>query len=508
MLRKYFNKGGHIFQMLLDGVMIGFISGGFSILYRYLISSMNRYRDIFYSSTKPTTMLTFILILVGIVFLIDALLKWAPLSGGSGIPQIRGEILGVFHMEEIPTFLSKIIGGSLGNLAGFSLGREGPSIQIGGAMAKLLARVLKRDNDHMKFMITAGTSAGLAAAFNAPIAGTVFAMEEVHRSFSRLVWIPCIIASVIANYLSFQILGHNMAFSFAVKQNLPMGLIPLALVVGLLTGIIGVLFNRGILRAQGFFAGLKISPLLQIGGLMILTFFIGKYFYRLTGGGHHLLEELALKEEPLKILVFLLIGKLIFTCICFGSGVQGGIFLPVLVLGGLSGALVYQMSFSYFNVEGFYINFIILGMAGILTSVVRAPLLSILLVTEMAGTFTHLIGITVSAVTAYYVADLLKNPPIYESLFDQLCKKFIVDEEVEESDDYVIYEYDITIGSPFLKAPLSDMEFPGHGIVVSVERQGKKFIPKGKDVLKVGDRIIILAHESTFYLLDDYLKNH
>ncbi|MDO5717304.1 MAG: chloride channel protein, partial [Tissierellia bacterium] len=299
MLRKYLREDRHIFQMLFDGVIIGFISGGFSILYRYLISMMNHYRELFYSSKEISTTVFLVVSLIVVIFILDGLLKWAPLSGGSGIPQIHGEVMGVFKMEAFPTFVSKIIGGSLGNFAGFSLGREGPSIQIGGALAKFLAKILKRDNDHTKFMITAGASAGLAAAFNAPIAGTVFAMEEIHKSFSRFVWIPCIIASVIANYLSFQILGHNMAFSFSVTQNLPMRLISLAFVIGLLTGVVGVIFNRGIVRAQSFYQGISLPRWIKLGALIALTFFVGKFFYSLTGGGHDLLENFAFHQQPI-----------------------------------------------------------------------------------------------------------------------------------------------------------------------------------------------------------------
>ena len=124
-------------------------------------------------------------------------------------------------MEEVPTIASKIIGGGLGNLMGFSLGREGPSIQIGGASAKLVGKFLKREPDEIKYLITAGAAAGLAAAFNAPLAGCIFAIEELHKSYSKYVLLPALIASITANFISFVLMGNETAFSFAVAESLP-----------------------------------------------------------------------------------------------------------------------------------------------------------------------------------------------------------------------------------------------------------------------------------------------
>ena len=136
-----------IFRILIDSLMVGALAGLFSVLYRFVIMKMDFYRSFLYGEFNPRSLIILIGLGAIISFIIHHLLKWAPLSGGSGIPQIRGEILGKFRMEEVPTLISKILGGGLGNLMGFSLGREGPSIQMGGAAAKGLGKILKRPSD-------------------------------------------------------------------------------------------------------------------------------------------------------------------------------------------------------------------------------------------------------------------------------------------------------------------------------------------------------------------------
>ena len=202
-----------IFRILLDSIMVGFFAGLFSVLYRFVIMKMDMYRTFLYSEFNLKSLFILIVLASLISFIIYKLLKWAPLSGGSGIPQIRGEILGKFKMDEVPTLISKIVGGGLGNLMGFSLGREGPSIQMGGAAAKFLGKSLRRPPDEIKYMITAGAAAGLAAAFNAPMAGCIFAIEELHKSYSKFVLLPALIASIVANYVSFVIMGAETSFS-------------------------------------------------------------------------------------------------------------------------------------------------------------------------------------------------------------------------------------------------------------------------------------------------------
>ncbi len=378
---------------------------------------------------------------------------------------------------------------------GLSLGREGPSIQIGGATGKIYGKILKKPEREMPFIITAGASAGLSAAFNAPISGTLFALEEIHKSFSPLVLLPAIVASVIANFLSFKILGTESAFSFVVSRTIPIDLILLVLITGVVCGIIGVIFNIGIVKTKSVMGKFKTTyRLLFTMGLSIV---VGFLFYDLVSGGHGLLENLAENSRPINILLLLLFGKMIYTWICFGTGIQGGIFLPTLVCGGITGAIYFSIFSNIAEIHPYYINFIIIGMAATLTSVVRAPIMGILLVTEMTGSFSHLISLCTASIAAYLVGEILNNPPIYESLYEAIVKK----DHIKE--DQYIGDYIISANSPLINTSLRDLNLPEGVLIISIKRDGEIILPIASTTLLPGDSVTIISKKNIFYKVDE-----
>ena len=500
-------KSKLIFRILIDSLIVGTFAGLFSVLYRFVIMKMDSYRKFLYSDFSIKSLLIFLVFAIIISFIIYRLLKWAPLSGGSGIPQIRGEILGKFNMDEVPTLVSKIVGGGLGNLMGFSLGREGPSIQMGGAAAKFIGKTLKRPPDEIKYMITAGAAAGLAAAFNAPMAGCIFAIEELHKTYSKFVLLPALIASITANYVSFVIMGAETSFSFFVTESLPMNLIWLAILIGILTGLVGGLYNLLITKFQDLFKKID-SKILKYALLMGVTIIIGFSFFEGTGGGHGLLEKMAKEEFAVKYILAILVVKLFYTTFCYGSGVQGGIFLPVLVIGGSCGTLIFALLGSKFDLDPYYVNFIILGMSGILASVVRSPILSVILVTEMTKTFDHLIALSIVVVVSYYVAEILKVAPIYDTLFErQLRDKNLLSPKERELGDYSVFEYTITGDLKIIGKSLREINFPRHLIIMSIEREGTEIVPTADDLILLGDKITVLIKAEDALDIDKFLKN-
>lgn len=506
-MKNDFNKKEKlIFRILIDSIIVGTFAGLFSVMYRFVISKMNYCRGLLYRDFNFKSLFILILLAIIISFIIYKLLKWAPLSGGSGIPQIRGEILGKFNMDEVPTLLSKVLGGGLGNLMGFSLGREGPSIQMGGASAKYIGKMLKRPPDEVKYMITAGAAAGLAAAFNAPMAGCIFAIEELHKTYSRYVLLPALIASIVANYVSFVIMGAETSFSFFVTKSLPMKFMWIAILIGILTGLIGGIYNFFITKFQDLFKKID-SRVLKFTLLMGVTIAIGFIFIEGTGGGHNLLEKMAEGRFSVKYILIILIVKLFYTTFCYGSGVQGGIFLPVLVIGGSCGAIIFAILDKTFGFEDYYINFIILGMSGILASVVRSPILSIILVSEMTSTFEHLIALSVVVIVSYYVAEFLKVAPIYDTLFErQLDDKNLLSPKERELGNYSIFEYAITDDLNVIGKSLREINFPKHLIIISIERDGVDIVPTADDVILLGDKITILINSEDALEIDEFFK--
>ena len=488
-----YQTGRFRIHLVFGGAFVGLASGMISVLYRYTLGRLDTVRNLMYSHMtieKGALMLAGFLLLA---FLMHLLLRWAPFSGGSGIPQIRGELLGKADIESTPTLISKFFGGAMGAFTGLTLGREGPSIQLGGTLAKMISKGMKTSEMERRYLITAGASAGLAAAFNAPLAGALFALEELHKSFSHFFVVPCIVASVLANFVSFSILGMEPAFSFPMHEMLPISFFWVPLSIGVLGGILGSLFNKGLLFFSQNMKKLPIPRYAVIFIAMILAFCVGLYSPLLLGGGHGLIERLATKPVAPTALVVYFAIRLLLVWTGYGSGAQGGIFLPVLTLGALLGAFCHSFMMGG---DAYYPNFLYLGMAAILSSVVQAPLLSILLVSEMSGTMMQMISVTATAVVAYLVAQVLNNGPIYESLYDNMFTK---DDPVVDS-GYTMQYFFVPGNADYVNIPLERLTIPHHPLIASVKREDRTFTPNKDTILKEGDELLVLSKEQ--YLED------
>ncbi len=493
-------------RLVIDGLMVGLVAGTFSISYRFMLSKLSDLRFFLYNGIDMAIILIFFLMAIG--FVVGKLIKWESLSSGSGIPQIQAELMGKVDMNTGRLVFSKFIGGGLASLAGLSLGREGPSIQIGAAVSKAIARLMKKDNTEERYMITAGASAGLSAAFNAPISGTLFALEEMHKNFSSLVLIPCLIAAVVADFLSKHIFGIQPAFSFKVSQQLPLSQYYNLIILGIFAGLIGVLFNKALLFSQDIFNNMKIKQEYKSILIMLIAGLVGYFSYDLLGGGHHLLEEIAISGFSIGILVFYLVAKLLFTTLSYGSKAQGGIFLPILVLGGLVGSIYFTTIDLFMDIsDAYYANFIILGMAAIMTAVVRSPIISILLVSEMTGSFSYILGLCVVSIIAYLVAETLNNEPIYHSLLSRLLnKENIENERILKVDQKTLLKFDIPVMGDIIEQRLCDIEWPCKMLIVSIERDGDEFIPDGDDIIEAGDEITVLVDYRDMSCVKDYFR--
>ena len=204
-------------KLFIEGIIIGILSGLIISFFRWSLHLVETNREHIYTFLKNTdwywTAFWFIALAV-IAFTLDRLTKYEPLAAGSGIPQVKGAILGFIKMRWLRILWVKLLAGIIGIGAGLSLGREGPSIQLGAVTAQGLSRLLKRTRLEERYLLTSGASAGLAAAFNAPLAGVIFALEELHRNFSVVVLLPAMAAAMTATVISRFFFGNDTIFDF------------------------------------------------------------------------------------------------------------------------------------------------------------------------------------------------------------------------------------------------------------------------------------------------------
>lgn len=492
-------------RLILDGILVGLISGFFTLFYRFILSKIDVFRNYIYSKTDFLIILACIIVGLITTLFIGKLLIYAPLSGGSGIPQISAELQGEVSMNPKRTLIAKILGGSLGNLMGLSLGREGPSIQIGAASAKGLSKLLKRDLTEEKYIISAGASAGLAAAFNAPLSGTLFTLEEMHKNFSPLLLIPSLIAAVTADFLGKYVFGLEPVFSFKVTQAIELKYYWILLIIGIICGLIGVLFNKSILIGQDLFKKVPIKKEYKVVIPILCAILLAYNFNYLLGGGHFVVNHVITNKSSILFLLALVIGKLLFTSLSFGSGTQGGIFLPVLVIGGTTGALLLNI-FSKANLitDIYFYNFVIIAMAGVLTSVVRSPILSILLVTEMTGSFSHILALSLVSIIAYLVAESLHSKPIYESLLDRLLDRKEKNDKLD-ANERVLTKFLVPINSKVNGKKIKDIKLPVKCLIVSIERNDEEILPNGDTILNQKDELTVVINPKDKLLFKELL---
>ncbi|MGL4374132.1 MAG: ClC family H(+)/Cl(-) exchange transporter, partial [Turicibacter sp.] len=404
-------------RLAFQGILVGIISGFIVIIYRLILEKAEHFRLAFEAlQAKPLWLiiLWFTALILTSLFVGKLMIK-EPMICGSGIPQTEGVLANKLKMNWLRVLVYKFIGGTLCIGAGLSVGREGPSIQLGAAAGQGIGRLLKRSKMEEKYLITAGASAGLAAAFNAPLAGVMFALEEVHKHFSPLVLVSAMSASLTADFLSKHFFGLEPVFDFGLLEPIPLNHYGYIMILGIIVGVFGVFYNFMTVKTLELYSKLtfikpKHRPLIPFILAGILLFVLPQ----VLGGGHGLVQGLIDGSFTLKFIILLLVAKFIFSMISFGSGVPGGIFFPLLVLGALTGSLFGNTITELFNVSPLFIqNFIILAMAGFFTAIVRAPITGAILITEMTGSFSHLLSLAVISLIAYTVAEFLRSEPIY-----------------------------------------------------------------------------------------------
>ena len=400
---------------------------------------------------------------------------------------------GYLKNRPLSILINKFIGGTLSIISGLSLGREGPSVQLGACTGDIISKKFNSTRLERRLLISSGATAGLAAAFNAPLSGVLFSLEEIYKYFSPLVLLATITSAVAADFISKQFFGLDPVFHFANTIPIPLKNYWLLLVLGILLGIFGAFYNWVTLKTQNLYAKLKCSTSTKLMIPFLLAGILGLLFPVVLCGGHAVIEELNL-SATLSLLLLTLVAKFLFSIISFGSGAPGGIFFPLLIIGGTSGAVFGYIAINYFGISPeLFNNFIILSMAGYFTAIVRAPITGIILITEMTGSFTHLLSLTIVSIIAYIVADMLKSPPIYDSLLENLLQKNNIHEYHSHSTKKTLITNVVHFGSKIENSTLSSIKLPENTLIVSIKRGEESIVPKGNTIIRAGDTLITIT---------------
>lgn len=500
-LRTYHNlQHWHSFRLRLfgEGILVGIVSGCVVGFFRYALHFVESQRSVIYSFLTTAdwyyTCGWFALLLI-VAYALQLLVQYEPMSAGSGIPQVKGVILGFFKMKWFSVLWSKLAGGILGIGAGLSLGREGPSIQLGAVAAQGVSRLLGRTKMEERYLITSGSSAGLAAAFNAPLAGVIFSLEELHRNFSAVVLLPAMAAAITATVFSHLFFGRATIFHFLDLPVLPMKYLPQLIILGLLIGFLGAFFNYCLLHISSFYA-LPIfkNTFTKAGFALTIAGILGFYLPEILGGGNTLIDTIAQKSLSLQLLLLLLAGKFIFTMLSYGAGTPGGFFLPMLVIGALSGSVLGHIMIQLAWLDPFFrANIIVFAMAAFFTASVRAPITGIILIMEMTGSFQHLFPLVIVSMAAYLTAEICKSQPIYDDLLERSLSAAQTTNNVTTADTRSVIEVSVCSGSTLDSHQIKNIAWPPHTLLVDIKRGGQDLIPNGETRILAGDFLYVLT---------------
>lgn len=499
------------YRLIFEGTIVGAIAGVVIVLYRELIDILlPRFTELYqWSKADPLRMVGVFVLLCILGGIVGFMVRMEPMISGSGIPQVEGDLSRNLKMSWWKILIFKFIGGVIALGAGLSVGKEGPSVQMGASVGKGFSKIFKISKGEEKFLITAGAAAGLSSAFNAPLSGAIFALEEVHRNFSPLVLISAMASSLAADFILKLFLHPGLALGFkSPVLVLPLNYYWILIILGVLMGVGGAIFNKGILKIQVVYGYMKKIPIeVRVMIPFVMTGIAGIAAPILLSGGHNLIMSLPTANYGLGILFTMLIIKFMLTLFSFGSGLPGGIFFPLLVLGAVIGDIFGVVACHAFHIPEMYIlNFIILAMAANFASTVKAPITGMVLILEMTGSFEHILALSIVVIISYVVSEALSVEPIYESLLARLLEKVGVKDRDVIPANKIIVEHAVEMGSSIEGKLVKDIGLPSCCLIVAIKRGDSEIIPRGNTKILPGDYLIVMTSEQKATAIFDMLE--
>lgn len=489
--------------------LVGLIAGIVAALFRATLAAGDSLRNslITWSQQFPWWGWIFPVMfsVIGAVIALFLVNNFAPETSGSGIPHIEGVMHRLRTMQWSRILPIKFVAGALGIGGGLALGREGPTVQMGGAVGDAISKFLKAPAGERRTLIAAGAGAGLAAAFNAPLAGVIFVLEEIQRDFHPSVFGAAFLAAAISDIVVRFLSGGRPVFSVPAYPTPPLASLPFFALLGILAGLLGVAFNRSLLSALNGFAHLKGKW--KLGGIAIVGAVIGLigWFSPTAIGDGHVLAELVLAGEfALAAIPLYFATRFIMSISSYASGTAGGIFAPLLALGALLGLATGQIAHAIAPAAvPEPAVFAVVGMAAYFAAIVRAPLTGIALIVEMTGNYQQMLPLLVACFCAYAVAELMKDLPIYEALLERDLMRRGTHIALKEP---TIIDFEIEQGAPFAGREVRTLGLPPGCILIRCTQHGREFVPKASTRLEAHMKITAViapeAAESVTILYD------
>ncbi len=424
---------------LLAAICVGLITGLIVGCFRWIIDQTLRGLAIIYPylNHHPIYLIPYIIVTFIICWILGKVIQ-PELQNlvGSGVPQIEAVMLDINQLPWWSILWRKFIGRLLAICPGLFLGRERPCIEIGAMVGQgLSTKVFHLNKEDQRLLLSCGVAAGLSAAFSAPIAGTLFLLEEITFQFKAKTAVTALASAIVADLVTIIFFGTKPCLYLPMKDLLPTSAYFPLIGVGIILGLFAYLYQYVILTLPSLYGHLKFIPRHYHSIVpLLLVIPIGLWQPIILGGSHDLINHLVKGDfaqlatagsmSLLSLAMVMLIIRFIFSMVSYGSSVPGGIFMPILVLGALFGVIFAILLIQWHLLPAAnYINVVIICMTAYFGAIEKAPFTAVTLLTEMVGSVEQIFPMLLVTFIAYVVNDWLGGRPIYSALRQQIYGK-------------------------------------------------------------------------------------
>lgn len=504
-------KSGNLYVL---SIVVGILAGVVCIPFRYIVNKIGGIRPYLFGDEAglfgvKSALLAHITVFATIyltLLIVALLIKYFPKISGSGLPQTQALLYGrVVYNKPFTYLFIKFWGGILSLGSGLSLGREGTSVQMGSLTGYLTGKLFRIKQGRRRHLIAAGAGAGISAAFTAPLSSSILILESLQK-FSMPQTIICtLLAGAAAGIMAKLTIPINIYSSIptttpAIEE---WKLILVFISMAVFFSLIGKLFSKMLLLGKIWYSRLdtwKYSPytksiFTKVGILTVVIFTVGLFFPTMIGGDQTFLITHATGGHGN---IFLLLALIIivswFTILSNSSGYPGGIFLPMMTVGGLAGKFFYEMIYlippfagSDYHLSGY---FVLIGMSAFFTAVVRTPITGFILISEMTGHYEVFFPAMIVGTLVYYFTQLLKVEPMNDLLY-----RFMLLNQKDEPPRSTIY-LEVGGNSYFVGKTSQTLNLPKDCIITSIQRGKQELQFTNGITLMEGDQIAIAVNSS------------
>jgi CIC family chloride channel protein len=425
------DSAGGLLGFAVAAACVGALTGLTAATFRLALADADGWRERLTRSAHGHGALGLLLVVLGCAVstaLAAALVRRVePHAEGSGIPHVEAVVEGRAGPGRFRILPVKYVGGLLAiGGGGLALGREGPSVQMGSTVAAVVSSLLRRSRSDLRLLVAAGAAAGLATAFNAPIAGGVFVLEELLKSFHPRATIATLVASAAGFAVAAPLAGGAPDFHVPRMDDPSLASAPWVLVVGLVTGLLGVLYNRAVLAGLHRVDASRWPPEARAAVIGAVVGAVAWWGPHLVGGGDHLTQDALLGHGSLLVVVGVLALRFVLGVVSYAALTPGGLFAPMLVLGSDCGLLVGLVAVQVSpGTAPPPAALALVGLAAFFTATVHAPVTGLVLATELTGSTNQLFPMLGACAVALLVAVVLRSRPVYDLLTDRATARAV-----------------------------------------------------------------------------------